>query len=130
MQKKNFLILEELKNLPSDFDLLKSIAKYAPRSLATEFLQFIKQVIETIPQNFYRKNFVTVCSTNNLAYIKFFKEKFTNATWSKKEMVVSLYKRKACATIHYYIENNNLVVLVYTNDFYLKQQALPYASVK
>ena len=60
---------------------------------------------------------------------QFFKEKFTNATWSKKEMVVSLNKRKACATIHYYIENNNLVVLVYTKDFYLKQQALPYASV-
>lgn len=130
MPKRNFLIFEELNILASEVDLLKSITKYAPRTIATDFLEFSKLLIEKLPKNFYANPHVTLCSTNKLSYLNMFKEKFNNCVWQEKEIVVRVNKRKSRATVYYYIDtnNNNLVMLVYTEDFNLKQQALPYCA--
>lgn len=129
MGKRNFLIFEELNNLASEVDLLKSITKYAPRTIATEFLEFSRQLIKKLPENFYAKPNVTLCSTNKLSYVNMFKKNYNNYVWQEKEIVLRVHKRESYVTIYYFIDNNILVILVYTADFNIKKQALPYATV-
>ena len=128
MPKKDFLIFEELNNFSSEVDLLKSITKHAPRVIANEFLQFINQLIKNLPEKFYANYCATLCATNNQAYVKIFKEKFNNYVWQKREFLVRASKRQYSVQIYYYIDNEKLVLLLYSHDFNLKQQALPYAA--
>lgn len=128
MLKKDFLIFEELNNFSSEVDLVKSITKHAPRVIANEFLQFINQLLENLPEKFYANYCATLCSTNNQAYVKIFKERFNSCVWQKRDFLGRSSRLPCSVHIYYYIDNKKLVILVYSKDFNLKQQALPYAA--
>lgn len=127
METRNFIILEEINNLPSSLELVKVINKYAPRAISNEYILFIRQLVHNMPESFYTKNKVTVCSTNSLAYINFFKEKFNASTWNDTEFIARFNRKSSNIKLYYYIDNDNLVVLLYAESFYLKKQALPYS---
>ena len=127
MYKHNFMILEEVNNLPSSVELSKLVNKYAPRILSANFSDFIRTFYSEIPEDFYPKNKVTICSTSNTALVNFIMRKYNSSTWKTKSFVVRSQKKDAHLTFYYYLDDNNFVALFYTKSFYIKQQSLPYA---
>lgn len=127
MYEHNFMILEEANNLPSSVELSKLVNKYAPRILSTEFSDFIRMIYGEIPEEFYPKNKVTVCSTSNTVLVDFIMRKYNSSIWKARFFVVRSQKKDAHLTFYYYLDDDNFVALFYTKSFYIKQQSLPYA---
>ena len=131
MDNKNFYVIEEFDTLSSNVDLARAINKYAPRTAIYNFRDYITVLADSLTEEFYSNNHVICSCTNDNSLIDYYMSKFNEGTWNTLSFKVNSRKKGAFVHFYYYIdEQNNLVTIVYTNAFSLKQQTIPYRTLE
>lgn len=131
MDNKNFYVIEEFDTLSSNNDLARAINKYVPRAAIYHFREFTTRFVDSLPKEFYSNNYVICSCTNDNTLIDYYMSKFAKSTWNTHSFKVNSRKKDAFVHFYYYIDTkNNLVTIVYTNAFSLKQQTIPYRTLE